>query len=93
MKYVMSLSTEQYDLESVGLSAFIRQRNEAGVNRLHVSIYEFGVDCPELVLISRKITNDRITGEQLSEAYAKLSDEEKCKQEWDKFKRRKVKKV
>lgn len=89
MNFKMKMSTEEYQLPEIGLTAYVRTRYEGGISRLDVSLYEYGVECPELSILRKKV-NGNITGEQLSEAYAKLQDEKQCKKIWDDFKKTKV---
>ena len=88
MIFKAKMSTEEFQLPEVGLTAYVRTRYEGGASRVDVSLCEFGVECPELAILRKKV-NGNITGEQLSEAYAKLQDEKQCKKIWDDFKKTK----
>lgn len=85
MRYVSKIFTEQFELNSEGLTGYVRQRHEKNKSRLDVSLVQIKCNCPELV-IHRRFVDDAITGEHLAEAYAILMDIKKCEEKWNSWK-------
>ncbi len=90
MQFTRKIIMEEYSIdEKSGLTGFVRQRTDAsGVSRVDTSMYQYQVDCPELVLHRQKFVG-KITKKHLNEAYSYLKDTEHCKQQWEKFKKSK----
>ena len=85
MRYVSKISTEQFELNSEGLTGYIRQRHENNKSRLDVSLTQFRCKCPELVIHSQFV-DGAITGEHLTKAYSLLMDVKKCEEKWNNWK-------
>lgn len=89
MQFTRKIILEEYALDDEGLTGFVRQRTDAsGVSRIDTSMYQYQVDCPELVLHRQKFVG-KITKKHLNEAYSYLKDTERCKMQWEKFKKSK----
>ena len=92
MQFRRKIIMEEYALDDQDLTGFVRQRTDAsGISRVDTSIYQYKVDCPELVIHRQKFIG-KITKKHLNEAYSYLKDTKRCKQQWEKFKRSKEEK-
>ena len=86
MNFKSKISTEEYTLNpKTGLNAYVRQRHDVGKSRIDVSIYQYAVECPEL-LIHQQMLEGAINGEHLAKAYATLQDVKKCEEQWNNWK-------
>ena len=85
MRYVSKISAEQFELNSEGLTGYVRQRHEKNKSRLDVSLMQVKCNCPEL-LIHSQFADDAITGEHLARAYSLLMDVKKCEEKWQNWK-------
>ena len=85
MRYKSKISTEQFELNSEGLTGYIRQRHEKNKSRLDVSLMQIKCNCPEL-LIHSQFADDAINGEHLADAYSILLDVKSCEEKWNSWK-------
>lgn len=87
MKFKCKNSTEEYELNpETGLNAYVRQRQDILKSRIDVSLYQYAVECPELLLHRQRIRG-AINGEHLAKAYATLQDVKKCEEQWNNWKK------